>query len=77
MKMQFERWTAAVFFMVSGGIQASAIIALQWFSWIITMIALVLTIRISLKDKDRARTTTQAFFLVLSSIAIYNWLKYK
>jgi len=36
-----------------------------------------LTIRISLKDKDRARTTTQAFFLVLSSIAIYNWLQYK
>jgi hypothetical protein len=48
--------------MVSGAIQASAIIALQWFSWIITMIALVLTIRISLKDKDRARTTTQVFF---------------
>ena len=75
--MQFERWTAAVFFMVSGAIQASAIIALQWFSWIITMIALVLTIKISLKDKYRARTTTQAFFLVLSSIAIYNWLQYK
>jgi hypothetical protein len=77
MKMQFERWTAAIFFMVSGAIQASAIIALQWFSWIITMIALVLTIRISLKDKDRARTTTQVFFLVLSTIAIYNWLQYK
>jgi hypothetical protein len=77
MKMQFERWTAAIFFMVSGVIQASAIIALQWFSWIITMIAIVLTIKISLKDKDRARTTTQVFFLVLSTIAIYNWLQYK
>jgi hypothetical protein len=77
MKMQFERWTAAVFFMISGVIQASAIIVLQWFSWVITLVAIVLTIKISLKDKDRARTTTQVFFLVLSIIAIYNWLQYK
>ena len=75
--MQFERWTAAVFFMISGVIQASAIIVLQWFSWVITLVAIVLTIKISLKDKDRARTTTQVFFLVLSIIAIYNWLQYK
>jgi len=77
MKMQFERWTAAIFFMISGVIQASAIIVLQWFSWVITLVAIVLTIKISLKDKDRARTTTQVFFLVLSTIAIYNWLQYK
>ena len=75
--MQFERWTAAIFFMISGVIQASAIIVLQWFSWVITLVAIVLTIKISLKDKDRARTTTQVFFLVLSTIAIYNWLQYK
>ena len=75
--MQLERWIAAVFFMISGIIQASAIIALQWFSWVVTLVAIALTIRISLKDKDRARTTTQVFFLVLSTIAIYNWLQHK
>jgi nicotinamide riboside transporter PnuC len=77
MKLKTERWIAAVFFMVSGVIQASAIINLQWFSWIITLIAIILTIRISLKDKDKARTTTQIFFLVLSTIAIYNWVQHK
>jgi hypothetical protein len=77
MKLQIERWIAAVFFMTSGIIQASAIINLQWFSWIITLVAIILTIRISLKDKDRARTTTQVFFLILSVIAIYNWVQHK
>jgi len=75
MKLEVERWIAAVFFMTSGIIQASAIISLQWFSWVITLVAIVLTIRISLKDKDKARMTTQIFFLILSFIAIYNWIK--
>lgn len=75
--MKFERWIAAILFMLSGVIQASAIIPLQWTSWILQFIAINLTIRISLKDKDRARTTTQVFFLLLSIIAIYNWVQHK
>ena len=74
--MIIQRWIATLFFISSGVIQALAIIPLQWFSFLLNIIGLTFTIRISMKDKDNARLTNTVFFLFLSAIALWNWLKY-
>jgi hypothetical protein len=70
------RWIACVFGIVAATIHASAVISLQWLGWLICLVSISLWLFIALKDKDKARATMQFYFLIISIIAVYNWLKY-
>jgi len=70
------RWIACLLGMIAATIHASAIISLQWLGWIICLFSISTWLYIAIQDKDKARSLQQSYFLLLSLIAIYNWLKH-
>jgi hypothetical protein len=74
--MKYQRWIATILFISSGVIQCFAIVSIQWISFLLNILGLTFTIRIALVDKDNARLTNTVFFMFLSVIALWNWLKH-
>ena len=71
------KWIAASFNITASLIQSTAIIAVQWIAWVFLIISVFLWGHVALKEKDYARLTQQIVFVVIASIALYNWLKHK
>jgi nicotinamide riboside transporter PnuC len=71
------KWTAASFNITASLVQSTAIISLQWIAWIFLIISVILWGYIANKEKDYARLTQQTVFIIIASIALYNWLQHK
>lgn len=70
------KWTAASFNIIASVIQATAIITVQWIAWGFLIVSVFLWGQVALKEKDYARLTQQIVFIIIASIALYNWLKH-
>ena len=70
------KWTGASFNITASIIQATAIISLQWIAWIFLILSVIIWGYVAFKEKDIARLTQQTVFIVIASIALYNWLKH-
>jgi nicotinamide riboside transporter PnuC len=70
------KWTAALVNITASLIQSTAIIAIQWIAWMFLIVSVFLWGHVALKEKDYARLTQQVVFVVIASIALYNWLKH-
>jgi nicotinamide riboside transporter PnuC len=71
------KWVAASFNIIASLVQSTAIISLQWIAWIFLIISVILWGYIAKKERDFARLTQQTVFIVIASIALYNWLQHK
>jgi hypothetical protein len=77
MNLTIYKWIAASISITCSIIQASAIINLQWIAFIFLTISVLMWTYISYIEKDMARLAQQVVFILLSFVAIYNWIKYK
>jgi hypothetical protein len=70
------KWTGASLNITASIIQATAIVSLQWIAWIFLILSVIIWGYVAYKEKDFARLTQQTVFIVIASIALYNWLKH-
>jgi nicotinamide riboside transporter PnuC len=70
------KWTGASLNISASIIQATAIVSLQWIAWIFLIISVIVWGYVAYKERDFARLTQQTVFIVIASIALYNWLKH-
>lgn len=70
------KWTAASFNITASVIQATAIITIQWIAWLFLIVSVFLWGHVAYREKDYARLTQQIVFIIIASIALYNWLKH-
>ena len=70
------KWTGASLNITASIIQATAIVSLQWIAWIFLILSVIIWGYVAYKERDFARLTQQTVFIVIASIALYNWLKH-
>jgi hypothetical protein len=70
------KWTGASLNITASIIQATAIISLQWLAWIFLILSVIIWGHVAYKERDFARLTQQTVFILIASIALYNWLKH-
>ena len=70
------KWTGASLNISASIIQATAIVSLQWIAWIFLIISVIVWGYVAYRERDFARLTQQTVFIVIASIALYNWLKH-
>jgi len=70
------KWVAASINITASLLQATAILSIQWFAWLLLITSVIFWGIISLKEKDYARLSQQTVFIIIASIALYNWLKH-
>ena len=70
------KWTGASLNITASIIQATAIISLQWLAWIFLILSVIIWGYVAYKERDYARLTQQTVFIVIASVALYNWLKH-
>jgi len=70
------KWTGASINITASIIQSTAILSLQWIAWIFLILSVIIWGYVAYKEKDFARLTQQTVFIVIASIALYNWLKH-
>lgn len=70
------KWTGASLNITASIIQSTAIVSLQWVAWIFLIMSVIIWGYVAKKEKDYARLTQQAVFIIIASIALYNWLKH-
>jgi len=70
------KWTGASLNIIASIIQATAIVSLQWIAWIFLILSVIIWGYVAYKERDFARLTQQTVFIVIASIALYNWLKH-
>jgi len=71
------KWFAASINIGASLLQASAILSLQWFAWLLLIISVICWSYVAYKEKDFARLTQQTVFITIASIALYNWFKFR
>ena len=70
------KWLAASLNITASIIQATAIVTLQWIAWIFLILSVTIWGYVAYKEKDFARLTQQTVFIIIASVALYNWLKH-
>ena len=71
------KWTGASLNITASIVQATAIVSLQWIAWIFLILSVIIWGYVAYKERDFARLTQQTVFIIIASIALYNWLQHK
>jgi len=77
MNLNVYKWIAASISIACSIIQATAIISLQWISFVFLIISVIMWTYVSYLENDKARLTQQIVFILLSFVAVYNWFQYR
>lgn len=71
------KWIGASLNITASIVQATAIVSLQWIAWIFLILSVIIWGYVAYKERDFARLTQQTVFIIIASIALYNWLQHK